>query len=154
MVKDLKNLKIWLPCIWWVQGKRLSFISLSTQKKSTSKSLLLFFFLQLSLDSDFPLSPNPSRLLLLSVLHIIRDVEQAFQGFNLLARLALCSVMKSISLPFKTTYFLWKEYKWGNNLHSFSLLLWKLVSGSQLLRKWSVAWLLLSALVHNTYHPC
>ena len=46
----------------WCEGKK-------GKKKSASKTLV--FFLQISMDSNFPLSPDPSRPLLLSVLHII-----------------------------------------------------------------------------------
>lgn len=67
----MMGLEIGFSCIWWVQGKCLPFISLSTFLKSAIK---LCFFPSAFHDGDFPLSsgPGPSGLLLLlRVLHIL-----------------------------------------------------------------------------------
>lgn len=49
----------------------IAFYFKKKKRKEKSASKTLVFFLPISMDSNFPLSPDPSRPLLLSVLHVI-----------------------------------------------------------------------------------
>lgn len=79
------------------------------KKKSASKTLV--FFLQISMDSNFPLSPDPSRPLLLSVLHII-------WGRGNLSRDLICWPDLLCFLSWKVFSCLLKPHtSYGKNIH-------------------------------------
>lgn len=155
------QLKVWFSCSSRVQGKCLSSILLSTLKKKKRKeksaSKTLVFFLPISMDSNFPLSPDPSRPLLLSVLHVI-------WGRGNLSRDLICWPDLLCFLWWKVFSCLLKPYtSYGKNIHGeiISILFFFCF------RRWSWAgsWagrglshrcfsgLLSASLVLNTYHP-
>ena len=80
------------------------------KRKEKSASKTLVFFLPISMDSNFPLSPNPSKPLLLSVLHVIWGRGNLSRDLICWPDL-LCFVMKSI-------YCLLKPHtSYGKNIH-------------------------------------